>query len=234
MEQQKITLEKTQQVNYLYSEAIKTLRTNIQFCGSGIQVVMFTSSLPNEGKSETTLSLAESLGSIGKRTLLIDADMRKSVFAARYGIKGKINGLSQYLCGQKTREEVIYATNIENVDFILAGPYSPNPAELLEDPLFKELIEAARKDYDYVVIDTPPMGNLIDGAIIASQCDGAALVVEAGAISYRLAQKVKSQLERSGCRILGAVLSKVGGSENGRYYDTYYKKYYGKYYGKYY
>ena len=195
---------------------------------------MFTSSLPNEGKSETTLSLAESLGSIGKRTLLIDADMRKSVFAARYGIKGKINGLSQYLCGQKTREEVIYATNIENVDFILAGPYSPNPAELVEDPLFKELIEAARKDYDYVVIDTPPMGNLIDGAIIASQCDGAALVVEAGAISYRLAQKVKTQLERSGCRILGAVLSKVGGSENGRYYDTYYKKYYGKYYGKYY
>ena len=151
MEQQKITLEKTQQDNYFYSEAIKTLRTNIQFCGSGIQVVMFTSSLPNEGKSETTLSLAESLGSIGKRTLLIDADMRKSVFAARYGIKGKINGLSQYLCGQKTREEVIYATNIENVDFILAGPYSPNPAELLEDPLFKELIEAARKDYDYVV-----------------------------------------------------------------------------------
>ena len=104
----------------------------------------------------------------------------------------------------------------------------------MEDPLFKELIEAARKDYDYVVIDTPPMGNLIDGAIIASQCDGAALVVEAGAISYRRAQKVKSQLERSGCRILGAVLSKVGGSENGRYYDTYYKKYYGKYYGKYY
>ena len=234
MEQQKITLEKTQQDNYFYSEAIKTLRTNIQLCGSGIQVVMFTSSLANEGKSETTLSLADSLGSIGKRTLLIDADMRKSVFAARYGIKGKINGLSQYLCGQKTREEVIYATNIENVDFILAGPYSPNPAELLEDPLFKKLIEAARKDYDYVVIDTPPMGNLIDGAIIASQCDGAALVVEAGAISYRLAQKVKTQLERSGCRILGAVLSKVGGSENGRYYDTYYKKYYGKYYGKYY
>ena len=116
---------------------------------------------------------------------------------------------------------------------ILAGPYSPNPAELLEDELFKVLLENAKELYDYIIIDTPPMLNLIDGAIIANQCDGAVIVVESGGISYRMAQKVKSQLEKSGCRILGAVLNRVGGEYGSGYYKKYYGKYYKKYYGKY-
>ena len=130
-------------------------------------------------------------------------------------------------------EEIIYPTNVENMDLVLAGPYSPNPAELLEDKLFENLIEEARKQYDYILVDTPPMGNLIDGAIVASKCDGAVLVIESGGVSYRLVQKVKSQLERSGCRLLGAVLSKTGGERSGKYYNRYYKKYYDKKYEKY-
>ena len=141
-------------------------------------------------------------------------------------ISGRPNGLSQYLSGQKKLGEVIYHTNMENVDMILAGPYSPNPAELLEDELFKVLLENARELYDYIIIDTPPMLNLIDGAIIANQCDGAVIVVESGGISYRMAQKVKSQLEKSGCRILGAVLNRVGGEYGSGYYKKYYKNRY--------
>ena len=118
---------------------------------------------------------------------------------------------------------------MENFDIILAGPYSPNPAELLEDSLFRELLEKAKERYDYIIIDTPPMANLIDGAIIANQCDGAVIVIESGTISYHLVQKVKGQLEKSGCRILGAVLNRV----DKEYENGYYKKYYGKYYGKY-
>lgn len=230
---QQLVLEQIGNDHYFYNEAIKTLRTNIQFCGSGIQAVMFTSSLPDEGKSDTIFSLAQSFGSIGKRVLLIDADIRKSVVAVRHGIRGKVNGLSQYLSGQKTMEEIIYPTNVENMDLVLAGPYSPNPAELLEDKLFENLIEEARKQYDYILVDTPPVGNLIDGAIVASKCDGAVLVIESGGVSYRLVQKVKSQLERSGCRLLGAVLSKTGGERSGKYYNRYYKKYYDKKYEKY-
>ena len=133
MGNQSVELKRIIKEDYNYNEAIKTLRSNLQFCGSSIHVVMLTSALPDEGKSDVGFALAESLAQIGKRTVLIDADIRKSVVAVRHGIRGKVNGLSQYLSGQKTMEEIIYPTNVENMDLVLAGPYSPNPAELLED-----------------------------------------------------------------------------------------------------
>ena len=176
--EQILNLQNTGGKDYHFEEAIKTLRTNLQFCGSSLKTIMFTSSLPDEGKSEIAFSVGASFGSIGKKVLLIDADIRKSVFIKRYEIKGSPSGLSQYLSGQKTMEDICYATDIENFYMILAGPYSPNPAELLEDQLFKELLEKAKGKYDYIIIDTPPMANLIDGAIIAGQCDGAVIVIE--------------------------------------------------------
>lgn len=144
-------------------------------------------------------------------------------------ISGRNAGLSQYLSGQTTMEEIVHTTNVENLDVVLSGPYSPNPAELLEDPTFKTLLDWAREEYDYVIIDTPPMMNLIDAAIIAEEADGAVLVIESGTISYRLVQKVKEQLEKSGCKILGTVLNRTNTENSGGYY----KKYYGKYYKKY-
>ncbi len=218
-----VDLNRDMKENYNYNEAIKTLRTNIQFCGSNIQTIMFTSALPDEGKSDIAFAAAQSMAQIGKKVLLIDADIRKSVLVTRYQLKAEVAGLSQYLSGQKEIEEIIYDTNLENLSVIFAGPYSPNPAELLEEELFESLLDYACERFDYVVIDTPPMANLIDGAIVAKGCDGAVMVIESGAISYHLEQKVKSQLEKSGCRILGVVLNKV---------DIYNKAYYGKY-GKY-
>ena len=225
----KIRLSQYEVADYNYVEAIKTLRTNLQFSGSNIKVIMFTSSIPNEGKSETSFQLAASLAQLGKNVLLIDADIRKSVTVSRYQLDKEVNGLSQYLSSQVSREEAIYETNVNGLEVMFAGPYSPNPAELLEEDMFTKLIKWARESYDYVVIDTPPMGNLIDGAIIARHCDGAVLVIESGAISFRLLQKVKAQLEKSGCRILGTVLNKVTVDHSGYY------RYYGKYgrYGKY-
>ena len=228
----KIKLERSMKDDYNYNEAIKTLRTNIQFCGSNIKTIMITSSMPDEGKSDISMALAQSLTQIGKKVLLIDADIRKSILVARYQLDQEVFGLSQYLSGQKNLDEVLYNTTTENLDIIFSGPYSPNPAELLEEGLFEKMVEAAEADYDYVIIDTPPMANLIDGAIVARHCDGAVIVIESGAISYRLEQKVKSQIEKSGCRILGVVLNKVDLSED-KYYGKYAK--YGKYgkYGKY-
>lgn len=223
---ERINLVRTMKEDYGYNESIKTLRTNIQFCGSNIKTVMMTSSMPDEGKSDISMALAQSLAQIGKKTLILDADIRKSILVARYQLDHEVNGLSQYLSGQKTLEEVLYNTSIENLDIIFSGPYSPNPAELLEEDLFEKLLEAAKAYYDYIIVDTPPMANLIDGAIVARHCDGAVIVIESGAISYRLEQKVKGQIEKSGCRILGVVLNKVDLSED---------KYYGRYgkYGKY-
>lgn len=225
----KVELNREMKDDYGYKEAIKTLRTNIQFCGSSIRCIMMTSSMPDEGKSDVSMALAQSFAQIGRKTLIIDADIRKSILVARYRLEAEVNGLSQYLSGQKTLEEILYYTSDDNLDVIFAGPYSPNPVELLEEDLLGQMIEVARAYYDYIIIDTPPMAELIDGAIVARHCDGAVLVIESGAVSYRLEQRVKNQIEKSGCRILGAVLNKV---------DTTGEKYYGRYgkyghYGKY-
>ena len=133
-----VTLNRIMKDDYHYNEAIKTLRTNIQFCGSGIKTIMLTSSLPDEGKSDITFAMASSLAQIGKKVVMIDADIRKSVLVSRYQLEREVSGLSQYLSGQRSLENVIYDTNIENFSMIFAGPYSPNPAELLEESLFGE------------------------------------------------------------------------------------------------
>ena len=226
MNEQTVKLKSKIKDDYNYKEAIKTLRTNIQFCGSNIRTIMFTSALPDEGKSDVSFAVAKSMAQIGKKTIMIDADIRKSILVSRYQLEQEVSGLSQYLSGQVKLEETIYESNVENLDVMFAGPYSPNPAELLEEELFGQLFETLKETYDYIIVDTPPMGNLIDGAIVARHCDGVVLVIESGAISYRLEQKVKSQLEKTGCRILGAVLNKV---------DLRSEKYYGRYgkYGKY-
>ena len=224
-----LELKNIERSDYYYREAIKTLRTNLQFCGSSVKIIMFTSAMPAEGKSSTAFAAAVSMSDIHKKVLFIDADIRKSIMVKTHEISGRNAGLSQYLSGQKTMEEIVHTTNVENLDMVLSGPYSPNPAELLEDPTFKTLLDWAREEYDYVIIDTPPMMNLIDAAIIAEEADGAVFVIESGTISYRLAQKVKEQLEKSGCRILGTVLNRTSTGNSGGYY----KKYYGKYYKKY-
>lgn len=237
----KVTLRREIKADYFYDEAIKTLRTNIQFCGNDVKTILFTSAMPDEGKSDVAFALADSLARIGKKTLLIDADIRKSILVSRYHLEGEINGLSQYLSGQKELSEIVYDTSTDNLSVIFAGPYSPSCTELLEEEIFGIMVSAMREEYDYVIIDTPPMANLIDAAVVARYCDGAVVVIEAEAISYRLEQRVKDQLEKTGVRILGAVLNKVSAHEEGRYgrYGKYgkYAKYgkYGKYekYGKY-
>ena len=218
-----ITLKRDIKWDYYYSEALKSLRTNIQFCGSGIQTVMFTSALPDEGKSDVMFGLAITMAQIGKKVIVIDADIRKSVLVQRYNIEGAVSGLTQYLVGQKSVDEIIYRVEKEGLSVIFAGQYSPNPAELLEEELFDKLIDSLKKEYDYIFIDTPPMAAVADGAIVAKRCDGVVLVIESGTISYRLEQRVHQQIAATGTRLLGAVLNKVDKNNEG---------YYGKY-GKY-
>lgn len=223
--EQKVVLTDIRKKDYFYEEAIKTLRTNIQFTGKNVKTIMFTSCFPNEGKSDVTFQLCQEIGNMGKRVLLIDADIRKSAYVNRYRIKQKVNGLSQYLSGQLAKEFLIYQTNFLNVDIIFAGPMAPNPSELLEEEAFRELLTEVRGYYDYIIIDTPPVGSVIDAAIIAKESDGAVLVIESERVSYKVAQKSMEQLEKTGCKILGAVLNKVNIEKNKYYgkYDYYYK-----------
>lgn len=223
----KVSMQDVRKKDFFYEEAMKTLRTNLQFSGNDIKVIMITSCYENEGKSDVTLSLAQELGSIGKRVLLLDADIRKSAYQSRFKVEGAVVGLSQYLSGQVGGRGLIYSTSFENIHIIFAGPTAPNPSELLNEDNFATLLKEARDCYDYVLIDTPPVGTIIDAAIVARECDGAILVIESDAVSYKVAQKVKAQIERSGCRMLGAVLNKVD-TKKSKYYNKYYSKYYSK------
>ena len=218
-------------------ESFKALRTNLQFSGSDVKTFAVTSSLPNEGKSFISVELAISLAEFGKKVLLLDCDLRKSVLVSKYVNYTGINGLSQYLSGQASIEDVTYATQINGLCVIFSGPFPPNPVELLGGQTFKSLIEKSRELFDYIIIDTPPLGQVIDSAVVASICDGAILVIAENQINYRLAQNVKNQLEKSNCRILGAILNMTGdsrGKHYGRHYGKYYNKFYGKYYSNYY
>lgn len=177
-----------------------------------------------------SFNLAVSIAETGKKVLFIDADLRKSVLIGRYKINKAIKGLTQYLSGVEELDSVKYTTNVENLDMILSGPVPPNPAELLNNEKFTALVEITKKEYDYVVIDTPPIGQVIDPAIVAQQTDGVIFLVSQANVSYKYAQKQIEQLKRSGCRILGAVLNKVDPEGKGSYYGGYYGKYYkGKY-----
>ena len=206
--------------NYFYEESIKTLRTNIQFTGKNVKTILLTSCYPNEGKSDIAMQLAQEIGKAGKSVLLIDADLRKSAYIVRYKVKRSVKGLSEFLSGQASESEIKYTTNFQNVDIIFSGPSAPNPSELLEDPAFGELMKRVRTEYDFVLLDTPPIMTVIDAAVIAKESDGAVLVIESGRVSYKAAQKALEQIRKSDCKVLGAVLNKVD-IKRDKYYSDY-------------
>lgn len=231
---EKITFEVLKELDFKTNEAYKTLRTNISFCGDDVQAIAFTSSVPNEGKSMVSFQCARALAEDSKKVLYIDADIRKSVLIARYGADHEVSGLTHFLTGKKHLDDVICQTNIKNMDVIFSGQVAPNPSELLGKERFASMIDRAKNEYgyDYIIIDCPPLGSVIDAAVVARVCDGTIIVIESDNLSYRITQKVKDQLDKSGCRILGAVLNKVEMEGKG-YYGKYYGSYYGKYYGNY-
>ena len=165
----------------------------------------------------------------GKKILMVDADLRKSVLAAKYHIQGIDKGLSHYLTGQAEIEDIIYETETEGFYLSVAGPLSPDPTSLLDSDQFQKFIDKVREDYDYVIIDAPPLGVVIDAVIIGKYCDGAVLVIEQGVIKRKVVQDVIKQLKRGEVRILGAVLNKV--DERIGAYGAYDYKYSYSYYG---
>ena len=142
----------------------------------------------------------------------------------RLEVQDEVKGLSQLLSGQAGLQDIIYNTNFPNMDIIFGGPSAPNPSGLLSENIFKILIKELKDYYNYILIDTPPIGTVIDAAVIGRCCDGAVFLIQPGNVRYRDAQKAFAQLEKSGCRILGAVLNKIDTSGD-KYYSSYYKHY---------
>ena len=216
--------------DYRMVEGLNQLKTNLAFCGKDIKVITMTSSVPNEGKSSISLSLSRTLAESGKKILMVDADLRKSVMAARYHIQGIDKGLSHYLTGQAEVEDIIYETEVEGLCITAAGPLSPDPTSILDSEQFEQFIENVRDMFDYVIIDAPPLGVVIDAVIIGKYTDGAVIVIEQGVIKRKIVQDVIKQLKRGEVRILGAVLNKV--DERIGAYGNYEYKYSYSYYGE--
>ena len=214
--------------NYFMREAFNTLRTNVLFCGTDVKKILVTSCVAHEGKTTISMELARSLAETGKKVLLVDADLRKSVTATRYTKETGVSGLSQYLSGQAALEDVLYTTQYPGLEIVFAGPFPPNPAELVGNSTFQSLLDAAAENHDYVLIDAPPLGMVIDAAVMAEFCDGALLVINRGTVKYRMAQNVAGQLQKSGCKLLGVVLNQPVNARRSKTTDQY--KYQYKYY----
>lgn len=220
---------KPHELPYEVNEEIKYLRANIQFCGTDKKVILVTSSFRGEGKSTICLNLAKSMAEMGKRVLLVDADLRRSMLKRDFVSKGKVkNGLTHYLSGMAELFDVLTEIREPFMYIIFAGPVPPNPSELLSNSRVDELLKWAREQFDYVIIDSAPLGMVSDAASLVQKCDGAAVVIEAGKIPYKIVQNVTRQLQDANCPVLGVILNKVDQNSGNRYYSKY-NKYYSKY-----
>ena len=189
-------------------EYYNALCTNIQLSGDKLKVISVTSVNPGEGKSTTSINIAWSFARAGYKTLLIDGDIRNSVMSGVFKSREKITGLTEFLSGTTDLSHGLCDTNIENLFVVQSGSVSPNPTALLQSKNFNDMIETLRKYFDYIIVDTAPIGIVIDSAIIVQKCDASILVAEAGVAKRREVQKAKSQLEHTGKQFLGVVLNK--------------------------
>lgn len=226
----RLDIKRTSLENFDINEKIKSLRTNLELCGNDNKVLVFTSSIAGEGKSATSYQVAESFAVCGKRVLYIDGDMRRSSFKVRYKVREKNPGLSQYLSGLATLDEVIGVVTLDvekgysgqdkihSIHVVQAGAVPPNPPELLENLRFEEMVLFARENYDYIIMDAPPVGCVIDPVIMAKKADGVVFVIRYGVIRTPIAQDAVKQLKRSKCRLLGIVCNRVPALGKNTYY----------------
>lgn len=210
------------------SEALNTLRTNIMFSGEDIRTILLTSTCSLEGKSLISLQLAKSFAENNKKCVYVDCDLRKSVTVTRYRIRGKVEGLTEWISGQTSN--ILYSTNIPNLYMVMSGHLVPKPIEMFQSRHFEDMLKALRKQFDYVILDAPSLGSVVDASVISQKVDGTVFVVRSDAVGRGEAQRAVKQLKKSGGRILGVALNGVG-THKGEYYYKYassYKNYYQK------
>ncbi len=207
------------------SETIRALRTRVQFSKmdrQALKTILITSPAPQEGKSTIALNLAGSFAHSNKRTLLIDADLRKPRLHVVFE-KERTPGLVDYLFGEVSFEKVLKATSIKNLSLITAGTIVHNPSEVLDSPQMEDLIAKVRNEFDYVIIDSPPIVAVTDAEILARKVDGSILVVTFKKTDKDLLERATHLIKNESSFLIGAVLNYFS-TKSG--YDGYYKYYY--------
>lgn len=205
------------------AEAYRTLRTNIQFSSfdNKVQIIVVTSSEPGEGKSTTAANLAVVMAESGAKTILIDCDQRKPSLHKIFSLSNQA-GISDLLVGNVEFQEAVKSTEIQNLDVLTSGTRPPNPAELLASSKMKQFLEGLRQNYEYIIVDTPPIIAVTDAQLLSSYADGCLLVVASSQVDRKTAEKAKELLQKVNAKILGAILNKLEVNEKKYYYNYYY------------
>ncbi|WP_412059636.1 CpsD/CapB family tyrosine-protein kinase [Metabacillus idriensis] len=204
------------------AEQYRTIRTNIQFStvDEEISSMIVTSAGPGEGKSTTAANLAVVFAQQGKKVLLVDADLRKPTAHYTFKVDNHV-GLTNILTRQSTINEAVKGTSQDFLSLLTSGPIPPNPAELMASKTMRQFIADAKRDYDIVLFDTPPVLAVADAQILSNSVDGVVLVVSSGKTELESAKKAKELLEQAQAKILGTVLN------NKKVQDSHYYYYYG-------
>ncbi|MDD2654206.1 MAG: polysaccharide biosynthesis tyrosine autokinase [Candidatus Omnitrophica bacterium] len=208
------------------SEAYRAIRTSVLFSSTEehpLRAIIVTSPGPQEGKTTTLCNLAIAMAQNQKKVLLVDADMRKPRLHEIFKNKNKA-GLSSYLSGQAAFDELVQNTDIENLSLITGGPFPPNPSELLSSHKMKEFIEAAKKKFDFILVDTPPIAVVTDAAILSRALDGTIIVLQSGKTSIRALPWVNQTLKDARGRIIGVLINQISPELTSYQYYHYYGK----------
>lgn len=213
----------------MIAEQFKTIRTNIQFSAvnNALKSVLFTSSEPSEGKSTVSNNMAVTWADQGMRVVLIDSDLRRPTVHKTFDVSNRL-GLTNYLSGNASLEEVIQPTMVSNLYIITSGPIPPNPAELLGGDRVDSLIRDLNDKYDLLILDAPPVNTVTDAQLLAAKADGTILVVPQGIADKNGVRRAKQLLETVHANILGAIMNRVTAQKSEGYYGG---SYYGGYYG---
>ncbi|MBI4165294.1 MAG: polysaccharide biosynthesis tyrosine autokinase [Acidobacteria bacterium] len=220
------------QTNPQYLEAFRSLRTSILLSANPVpKLLLITSALPGEGKTTTTVNLGATLASLGNKVVIVDCDMRRPACHRSTGVQNK-PGFVQCLTGQVDLVEAILPVpGVENLHVIPCGPIPPNPAEVLSASLTFELLRRLRGEFEYVLVDSPPLLSVADSRILATAADAVVLVVRAFSTPYDAVRRARSLLYGAGARILGVALNDVDIRREGYSYSHYYRYGYGYGYG---
>lgn len=209
----------------IHSEAFRALRTRIQFSKVGenpIKTILITSSAPKEGKTTVAVNTAASFAQTNKKTIVIDCDLRKPKMHTIFGIQ-RFPGFSDYFFGQATFEEIVHSTEVPNLSFITSGTIPPNPSEILGSTQMRAFLNKLEKEYEVVIVDSPPIIAVTDSEILSRLVDAVILVVSANTTEIELMRKSAELLNHEKNSFIGVLLNNFSYRSG---YGSYYKYYY--------
>ncbi len=211
------------------SEAFRSLRTSVLLSTAERppRSLLISSSQPGEGKTTVSVNLAISLAQLGQRVLLIDGDMRRPCIHKAFDAKDTA-GLVSYLTGQQEWRRTAHPTDVPGLDLLVCGPVPPNPAELLSSDRMRTLLQEAMEEYNFVVVDSPPLLSVADSRVLAALVEGVILVVKGGDTPREVAQRAEGYALDVGANLIGVVLNNLDVRAGNYYYYRYYRyDYYG-------